>query len=205
MNNTAQPATLSKLRDRPSSTHHNGQLMVKPAHSGRVSGSARLWQYVQRHKVRSTVTQASDGWGRRRAALNPFRRAPRLRHLERGDPSLTRGAATGPALQCSCNCAGQLARSRPGPSTQSRLDRMGARADWFDGRIKSKTRDPSATARRASQSCPSLTRGAAADRHCSAPAVTVGQLARSRPGPPAQSRLDWMGMDGRRIRSTNRL
>ena len=90
------------------------------------------------------------------------------------------------------------------------VDTVSTRPDGGKGRLvrrtnQSKTRDPSATARRASQSCPSLTRGAAADRHCSAPAVTVGQLARSRPGPPAQSRLDWMGMEGRRIRSTNQV
>ena len=178
--------------------------MVKPAHSDRVSSSARLWQYVQRHRVKSTVTQVLTvrGGGAQHRILSE--------HATLSSLGTGRSIAhTGGGNWTSVAVLLQLrwsARTIPAWS----VDTVSTRPDGGKGRLvrrtnQSKTRDPSATARRASQSCPSLTRGAAADRHCSAPAVTVGQLARSRPGPPAQSRLDWMGMDGRMIRSTNRV
>jgi hypothetical protein len=131
-NSTAQPVALSKLRDRPSSTHHSGQLMVKPAHSDKASGLARLGQFVQRHSVRlpkpklPTVTGGGTQHRATSACSPPSSLgAGRLcfAHRSHGGRQFDQ--------QCSAPAtrAGQLARSRPGPSAQPRLDRMGARAD----------------------------------------------------------------------------
>jgi hypothetical protein len=207
-NNTAQPVALSKLRNRPSSTHLNGQLMVKPAHSGRVSNFARLGQFVQRHSVglpELKLPTVTGGGKQHRATSACF--PPSLLGAERSRFAHRFHGGRQFDQQCSAPAtrAGQLAQSRPGPSAQPRLDRMGAKGRVIRRTNRSKSQSPSATARRTTQSCPSLTRGAAVDQHCSAPAVSAGQLARSRPGPLAQSRPDWMGMEGRRIRSTNQV